>query len=150
MRVVFLETVKGAGQAGEIKEVSDGYARNFLLPRQLAAAATDSAVKRLEDQRKQGSQKAARIGAQAAELAAQLNATTVTLTPKVGAQGRLYGSVTNSHIAQQLQKLTGHAIDHRRVLLENPIRSLGEYEVPVRLTNDISATVKVVVRAPAG
>ncbi len=150
MRVVFLETVKGAGQAGEIKEVSDGYARNFLLPRQLAAAATDSAIKHLEDQRKQGSQKAARIGSQAAELAAQLNATTVTLTPKVGAQGRLYGSVTNSHIAQQLEKLTGHAIDHRRVLLENPIRSLGEYEVPVRLTNDISATVKVVVRAPAG
>ena len=150
MRVVFLETVKGAGKAGEIKEVSDGYARNFLLPRGLAAAASGSTVKHLQDQRSQEAQKASRLEAQATELAAKLNATTVTLTPKVGAQGRLYGSVTNSHIAEELQKLTGHAIDHRRVLLEDPIRSLGEYEVPVRITSDISATVKVVVRAPAG
>lgn len=150
MRVVLLEAVKGIGKAGEVKEVSDGYARNFLIPRKLATAASGGAVKQIEDQRRQEASRAARIEAQASQLAQQLSSTTVTITPKVGAQGRLYGSVTNTHIAEQLSKLTGHEIDHRRVLLENPIRSLGEYQVSIRLTHEISATVKVVVQAASG
>ena len=142
MRVIFLEDVPQIAKAGEVKEVADGYGRNFLLPRKLAVLATAGALKR----EKQTATRAARIAAEAGTLAAQFNGMTVVITPKVGAQGRLYGSVTNAHIATEMQKRTGQRIDHRRVLLPDPIRQLGSYQVEVRLSSDISATITVNVQ----
>lgn len=150
MRVVFLENVPSVANAGEIKEVADGYGRNYLLPRKLAAVATPGLLKQLEVERKAAAHKEARLEAQAGELAQRLNGLTVTVAAKVGAQGRLYGSVTKAHIAEELQKLTGHAIDRRRILLEqDPIRHIGTYAVEVRLANDVSASINVLVQSNA-
>ncbi len=146
MRVIFLEDVPQIAKAGEVKEVADGYGRNFLLPRKLAALATAGALKQVEQREKQTATRTARIAAEAGTLAAQFNGMTVVITPKVGAQGRLYGSVTNAHIATEMQKRTGQRIDHRRVLLPDPIRQLGSYQVEVRLSSDISATITVNVQ----
>lgn len=146
MQVVFLEDVPNVAKAGEIKNVKDGYGRNYLLPRKLAAVVTPTVLKQLEEQQKALARKKERLEAQAAGLAEQLNGLTVTIAAKVGTQGRLYGAVTNAHIAEELQKITGHSFDRRRVLLEDPIRHLGSYPVEVRLSHDASATITVVVQ----
>ena len=149
MRVVFLENVPRVANVGEIKAVSNGYGRNYLIPRKLAIIATPAALKQLERQQQLEAQRATLLEAKADELAQQLNDVTITIMPKVGAQGRLYGSVTNTHIAKELETLTGHPFDHRRVLLENPIRRLGSYPVEVRLTNELSVAITVQVGEPA-
>ena len=149
MRVVFLENVPNVAHAGEIKEVAAGYGRNYLLPRKLAAVATPALLKQLEEQHRAEARRAVRLEVRAEELGQRLSGLTVTMTPKVGAQGRLYGSVTNAHIAAELEKLTGHSVDRRRVLLANPIRRLGSYPVEVRLTSDVAVTVMVEVTTQA-
>ena len=146
MQVVFLEDVPDVAKAGEIKNVKDGYGRNFLLPRKLAAVVTPTVLKQLEEQQKALARKKERLEALAAGVAEQLNGLTVTINAKVGTQGRLYGAVTNAHIAEALQKVTEHSFDRRRVLLEDPIRHLGSYPVEVRLSGDVSATITVVVQ----
>lgn len=147
MKVVFLENVPNVATAGEVKEVAEGYGRNYLLPRKLAAVATPAALKQLEEQHQSQARREARLEAEAGKLAKQLEGTTVTMNVKVGRQGRLYGSVTKAQIAEELQKLTGHAFDRRRVSLEeDPIHHVGTYPAEVRLTSEVSATVTVVVR----
>ena len=146
MQVVFLEDVPDVAKAGEIKNVKDGYGRNFLLPRKLAAVVTPTVLKQLEEQQKALARKKERLEALAAGVAEQLNGLTVTINAKVGTQGRLYGAVTNAHIAEELQKVTEHSFDRRRVLLKDPIRHLGSYPVEVRLSSDVTATITVVVQ----
>jgi large subunit ribosomal protein L9 len=143
MRVVFLENVPRVANAGDVKEVADGYGRNYLIPQRLAKAATAAVLKEIAAQHQSLDQRAAKVEAEAEGLAKQLEGASVTITAKVGAQGRLYGSVTNQQVAAELQKLTGKAIDRRRVLLHNPIRSLGAYPVEVHLASNLSATVTV-------
>ena len=146
MRVVFLENVPNVARAGEVKTVKDGYGRNYLLPRKLAAVATPAALKRLEEQEKAHAKTAARMENKAAELGEKLDGTTVAVEVKVGSQGRLYGAVTNADIAGELTKVMGEELDRRRVLLVDPIKKLGTYPVEVRLSNDVSVTVNVEVR----
>ena len=145
MRVVFLEDVPKIANAGEVKVVKDGFGRNYLLPRGLAAPATAGILKHLEVERQAREKRQERVVTQASGLAQRLSGVTVTIRPRSGANGRMYGSVTNAHIADELAALTGAPIDHRNVILPNPIRRLGVYPVEVRLTGEHSATVTVEV-----
>ena len=154
MKVVFIENVPQVANAGDVKEVKDGYGRNYLLPRKLAVPATASALKHLDQQHLAADRKASKLESEAEKLGRQLDGETIEISVKSGSQGRLYGAVTNAHLAEELAKVTGHPVDRRRVHLEEPIRRLGTYPVTVRLSNDVSATVTVQVRsegeAPAG
>ena len=146
MKVILTKDVQGTGKAGEVKDVADGYARNFLLPRKLAIPATGSALRSVE-QRKASEAKRASTEEQAARaLADRLTAAPVVLTAKVGDQGRLYGSITSADIAEQLSAQLGQPIDRRKIELENPIRQLGSHEVTIRLHRAVSAVVKVDVQ----
>ena len=146
MRVVFIENVPKVANAGEVKEVKGGYGRNFLIPRKLAVPATASVLKQVEHQHHAADRKTAKQDSEAGQLMAQLEGRTVDMVMKAGAQGRLYGSVTTAHIAEELEKITKRPIDRRKVHLGEPIRRLGNYPVTVRLSNDHLATVTIQVR----
>lgn len=144
MKVVFLQNVEGSGRTGEIKEVADGFARNFLLPRRLAAAATPDAIKRAEARAVIEARHQAELDEQARSLAEKLTAS-IVITARVGEKGRLYGSVTSGDIADEVSKLAGEEVDRHLVALEEPIKELGTYEVPVRLTRNVEAKITVEV-----
>ena len=143
MNVIFLEDVPNAARAGEIKEVADGYARNFLIPRKLALLADPSAINIIETQRKIKARHQAQTEAELATLAQQLDGTEVSLRVHTGAKDRLYGSITSADIAAELQNTTGVAIDKRKIELAEPIRQLGSYEATIRLAKDITPKIKV-------
>jgi large subunit ribosomal protein L9 len=147
MKVVLLENVAGLGNVGDIKDVANGYARNYLLPRGLAASATPQAVQQATARAQAEARRQARLDEQARGLAGRLDGQTIEIAARVGAQGRLFGSVTSSDIAEELSKLAGQTIDHHQVELEEPLRELGEYEVDVRLSRNVHATVQVKVVA---
>jgi len=145
MRVIFVEDVPNVARAGDIKEVANGYGRNYLIPQKLARLATSPAANLPEIQRRL----ATRNQSEAAlvKLANQLEGREVTLKARVGAKDRLYGSITSADIAAELQESAGVAIDKRKIELAEPIRQLGSYEVVIRLTKDIVPTIKVTVTA---
>ena len=145
MKVVLLEDVANVGRAGEVKEVADGYGRNFLLPRKLALLATPSAIKAAEAQLQKEQEKQQRFAAEITKLAEQLEGLLITFKEKVSSEDRLYGSVRDSDIARELSQLTGLDIAKEKIELEDPIRQLGEYEVPVRLSEDLAPKIKVIV-----
>ena len=147
MKVILSKDVAGTGKAGEVKDVADGYARNYLIPRKLAMPASASALKGVEQRKAAESQKAAREEAVAQELAGRLTASPVVVTAKVGDQGRLYGSITSADIAEQISKAIGQPFDRRMIQLDEPIRQLGSFEVPVRLHRAVSTKLKVDVQA---
>ncbi len=147
MKVVLLQEVQGLGGPGTIKDVADGYARNYLLPKKLATAATAGALKQIEQMRATEERRQAKLDAQAAGLAARIEGQEVTFRVRAGEEGRLYGSVTNADVAEKLQQQTGEAIDKRRVMLDEPIHAIGTYEIPVRLSGSHAPVVKVVVEA---
>lgn len=149
MKVVLSKDVKDLGSAGQVKEVSDGYARNFLFPRKLAVPATAAALKQVEDREKAASRKAATEERQARELAARIKDQPLRIFPRVGEQGRLYGSVTAGDIAEALAKQLGQPVDKRKIELEEPIRTLGEYRVPYRLSRTVTATLQVQIEREA-
>ena len=153
MKVVFLETVEGSGSMGEVRNVANGYARNFLLPRGLAAPATPQILQRaaqlaaIEEQRQQSQDE------QAQGLVGTLESQPLVMAVRVGEQGRLYGSVTNADIAEKAGEILGEPLDRRRILLPEVIRSVGVYTVPVRLSRNVTANASVVVvdaEAPEG
>jgi large subunit ribosomal protein L9 len=146
MKVVFLQNVEGSGRTGEIKEVADGFARNFLLPRRLAAPATPDAVKRAEALAAAEARRQAELDDQARTLAEKLTAP-IVITVRAGEQGRLYGSVTAGDIAEEASKLAGQEVDRRLLVLEEPIKEVGIYEIPLRLTQNVDATLMVEVVA---
>jgi len=146
MKVILSKDVAGTGKAGEVKEVADGYARNFLFPRKLAIPASGGAMRNVEAKRASEQKKAAAEEAAARALADRLQAAPVVLTAKVGDQGRLYGSITTADIAEQLSAHTGQSLDKRKIELDEPIRHLGTFEVTIRLHRAVSATVKVDVQ----
>jgi len=145
MRVIFLEDVPNMARAGEIKEVANGYGRNFLIPKKLALLANSPATSRPEVQRKLTTQN--QTEDELVKLANRLEGREVTLKARVGAKDRLYGSVTSADIAAELQNIAGVAVDKRKVELVEPIRQLGSYEVAIRLARDIVPKIKVTVTA---
>lgn len=145
MRIVFLQTVPGSGQVGEVKNVANGYARNYLLPRKLAAPATPDNLRQAEARSQADVRRQARLDAQAREIATKLEGQTVTIAVRVGEQGRLFGAVTSQDIAHEVSRLAGREVDHRQVELEVPIREAGEYAVTVKLSRNVETTVSVAV-----
>ncbi len=145
MKVLLVHDVEHLGKAGEIKDVSGGFGRNYLLPKGFAVLATKSQIKQAEERLAAQRRRAEAARKDAEALAAKLAELTLTFVVKVGEQERLYGSVTNADIAAKLHEVAGIEIDRRKIALEDPIKRTGEYEVPVELTSGVSATLKVVV-----
>lgn len=145
MKVLLLQNVKGLGKAGEVKEVADGYARNFLIPRGMAVPATPSNLRKAEHQKRIEEEKMKRLAEDAQALAEAISKLTLTFRVKAGQEGKLFGSVTNADIALALEKELGHAFDKRKIELEEPIKHLGTYSVPIRLLPDLIPQVRVVV-----
>jgi len=143
MKVVFLKDVKGKGKKGEIKNVADGYAQNFLIKNGYAAEANAQALSQIEGQKKLEAKNAAAELAEAQTLKEKVEALTVELKAKSGDGGRLFGSVSTKQIADALQKVHGIKIDKRKMTLPDGIRSLGFTNVPVKLHHEVSATLKV-------
>lgn len=146
MKVILSKDVEGTGKAGEVKDVADGYARNYLIPRKLAIPATGGALKTVEARKAAEQKRAANEEAAARALADRLTSSPVVVTAKVGDQGRLYGSITSADIADQLSAQIGQPIDKRKIELGDPIRQLGTFEVTIRLHRAVSAAVKVDVQ----
>lgn len=146
MKVVFLKDVKGKGKKGEIKEVAEGYARNFLIKNGHAKEATNSAVSELQGQKRLEEKNAAAVLQAAKDLKEKVEALEVTIKAKSGEGGRLFGAVSTKQIADELQKAHGIKLDKRK--MENDgIRALGYTSVPVKLHNEVKATLKVHVIA---
>ncbi|KSU81694.1 50S ribosomal protein L9 [Fictibacillus enclensis] len=142
MKVVFLQDVKGKGKKGEIKNVSEGYARNYLLPNNLATEATKGALSVVEGQKKSEEKKAAAALEDAKQLKEKLEKMEVEIKTKAGEGGRVFGSVTSKQIADGLKKLNV-TIDKRKIDLSNPIKALGYTNVPVKLHPEVTGTIKV-------
>ncbi len=147
MKVIFLQDVHNVARAGEIKEVANGYGRNFLIPKKLALLAGPSAISTIEAKLKAKAKNQEQIEAELVELAKQLEGKEVILRAQVGAEDRLYGSITSADIAAELESTAGLAIDKRKIELAESIRQLGSYEVAVRLAQDIIPKIKVTVIA---
>ena len=145
MKVILLQDVKGKGKKGQLLEISDGYARNFLLPRKLAVEATADTINTKKMNDKAAAEKEAKERAEALEISKQLRDTTLTVTAKGGGAGRLFGSVTNQEIADALKAKTGIALDKRKIVIADPIKSVGTYTVQCKLGYEITAplTVKI-------
>ena len=143
MKVIFTQDVKGKGKKGEVKNVSEGYARNYLLKNNLAIEATPGNLKGLEAQKNKEKQKEQEEVKEAEKLRDTLKRLEVTLKTKAGEGGRLFGSITSKQIAEELQKSYKIKIDKRKIELDQPIRSLGYTNVPVKLHNDVTGEIKV-------
>lgn len=146
MKVIFLKDVKGKGKKGEIKNVADGYAHNFLIKQGLAIEANNTNISTLEGQKKKEDKRAAEELAEAKKLGEQLEKITVELSAKAGEGGRLFGSITTKQIADELLKKHGIKIDKRKMELSDAIRTLGHTKVPVKLHHEVLATLTVHVK----
>ena len=145
MKVILLQDVKGKGKKGQMLEVSDGYARNFMLPRKLAVEATTDAINTMRMNDKATQERIAREKAEAMALAQKLREMTLVVTAKGGGAGRLFGSVTNQEIADALKTKAGVTIDKRKIVISDPIKNVGTYTVTCKLGYEITAplTVKI-------
>ncbi|ARD48375.1 50S ribosomal protein L9 [Sporosarcina sp. P37] len=143
MKVIFLKDVKGKGKKGEVKEVSTGYAQNFLLKNNIAIEATPGNLSKLEGQKNRQKKDAAAELAEAKEVKEQVEKLTVELHAKSGEDGRLFGSITSKQIGQALEKQHKIKVDRRKMELPEPIRALGFTNVPIKLHPDVTATLKV-------
>lgn len=144
MEVILRDHVEKLGKRGEIVKVSDGYARNYLLPRKLALPATDGNRKHVERERKIMETREAEEKSQAEAIASRLSTIDITIARRVGETEQLYGSVTATDIAEFL-KTKGFEIDRRKLILPEPIKTLGEHDVPLKLHREVSAPLKVKV-----
>ncbi|MFG6497679.1 50S ribosomal protein L9 [Fictibacillus sp. UD] len=142
MKVIFLQDVKGKGKKGEVKNVSEGYARNFLFPKNLASEATSGAMAALQGQQKSEEKKQQAQLEEAEALKAKLAEMTITIKTKTGEGGRVFGSVTSKQIADGLKE-QGIKIDKRKIELADPIKALGYTNVPIKIHSQVTATVKV-------
>ncbi len=145
MKVVLLESIEGLGTAGQEVKVKDGYARNYLVPKGLALAATDKNLKTFKDKIEASIKKEAKTKAHAEQLAADLAKVSLEFEVKVGQEGKLFGSITSANIADALNE-KGYEIDKKKVVLAEPIRHVGSHTVGVRLYPEISAEVAVEVK----
>ncbi len=145
MEVLLLQDVETLGQAGDIKRVADGYARNYLIPRQLAVLATPGAIKQAKTRRQATARREVKELDEAKALAERLDGVTVSFMARAGETDRLYGSITNVAIAQALEKKTGQEVDRRKIELEEPLKELGTHAVTVKLAAEAEAKVTVVI-----
>ena len=145
MKVILLQDVKGKGKKVQMLEVSDGYARNYMLPRKIAIEATADAVNTMRMNDKAAAEKAAKERAEALEISKQLREMTLVVTARGGGAGRLFGSVTNQEIADALAAKTGIRLDKRKIVIADPIKAVGTYTVQCKLGYEITAplTVKI-------
>lgn len=146
MKVILNKDVKDIGKAGSLVEVSDGYARNFLFPRQLAAEATPGAMKGYEERKAAEQRREERTLAAAQEAARQLEEAKVVVKAKSGTDGRLFGTITTKEIAEAVNKQTPHQVDKRKIDLADPIKALGTYPFNVKLHPQVIAKMKVTVQ----
>jgi large subunit ribosomal protein L9 len=146
MQIILRQDIESLGSAGELINVKDGYARNFLVPRKLAYVASPSAKKRMEQEMKQIVKKIEIEKMSLEQIAKKISALSVTIPMKVGEESRLYGSVTNVKISEGLMN-QGYDIDRHQIVLDEPIRTLGSHEVTVKMKHGVSTTVKVNVIA---
>ena len=146
MKVILLQDVKGKGKKGQMLEVSDGYARNYMLPRKIAVEATPDAINTMKMNDKATQDRIAREKAEAMEVSRKLRGMTLTVTAKGGGAGRLFGSVTNQEIADALAQEAGIKLDKRKIVIADPIKNVGTYTVTCKLGYEITAplTVKIV------
>jgi large subunit ribosomal protein L9 len=143
MRIILQKEVEKLGQPGDIVQVADGYARNFLIPRGLAAPATKGAVDNAERLRKGSEERERRAKADAEALGARLSKTPIRISAQAGEDGRLFGSITGHHVAEEIGRQLETPVNHRRVRLEDPIRSLGVHQVRIHLHPEVDANVTV-------
>ena len=145
MKVIFLQDVKGKGKKGQMAEISDGYARNYLLPKKLAMEATPDAINTMRMNDKAAAERAAKERAEAVEISKKLREMTVVVTAKGGGAGKLFGSVTSQEIADALKAKSGIVIDKRKIVLSDTIKTVGTYTVQCKLGYEIVAplTVKI-------
>lgn len=145
MIVILNRDVKGTGKAGEVVKVSDGYARNMLLPKGWATEATDGNIRSLEKQKALQAKQRAEDKAAAEELAAKLAETRVVIKTKSGEGGRLFGSITSKDIAEETRKQTGINLDKKKIQLSSPIKTMGTFEVEVKLFQEVTGKLTVEV-----
>jgi large subunit ribosomal protein L9 len=147
MKIILQKPVETLGEAGDIVQVADGYARNYLFPRGLAAPASKGAVRHAERVRAQVQERQRKGKDEAETLAERLGKTPVRMQAQAGEEGKLFGSITGQHIAEQIHEQLGEKVDHRDVRLEEPIRSLGVHTIKVHLHPEVDASVTVDVVA---
>ncbi len=143
MKVILLQDVKGKGKKGQMLEVSDGYARNFMLPKKMAIEATPDAINTMRMNDKATQERIAKEKAEALEVSKKLRAMTLVVTAKGGGAGRLFGAVTNQEIADALKKQSGIVLDKRKIVLSDPIKAVGTYTVTCKLGYEITAPLSV-------
>ena len=146
MKVILTQDVRGQGKRGQMIEVSDGYARNFLLPRKLAQEATADNINTMRMNDKATQERQAKERAEALELRNRMKDMTVVVTAKGGGAGRLFGSVTNTGVSEALAKQAGLQLDKRKIVLDEPIKSVGVYTVKCKLGYEINAELKIEVK----
>jgi large subunit ribosomal protein L9 len=142
MEVILREDVDKLGTRGQLVKVASGYARNFLLPKRMAVAATESNKKIVEQERQAHLRREAKVVGEAGELGKLMGAVVVTISQKAGENGQLFGSVTSKDIADALEA-QGYTIERRKIALEEPIKSLGEFKVPLRLHREVTVEIAV-------
>jgi large subunit ribosomal protein L9 len=150
MKVLFKKDVADVAKAGQVKEVADGYARNFLIPRGLAVAATSAALKQVADVQAVAARHAAEEEHSAQSLKQRLEAQPIVMEAKAGSQGRLYGSVTGADVANAIQKQIGASVDRHNLDMPEHIRQVGTYQVGLRLHRAVTATLTIDVRPIGG
>src|SRR5436309_9611341 len=147
MKIILQQEVDKLGGPGDVVDVADGYARNFLIPRKLAAPATRGGVRHADRLKKAHADRIQRGLQEARSLASKLSAKPIRINAKAGEEGRLFGSITGTNVAEQIEKVLGVQVDRKRVMLAEPIRSVGVHEVQVHLHPEVDATVTVEVVA---
>ena len=150
MKIILTRDVPNIGQAGDVKDVATGYARNYLIPRGLAMKATSGALKEFERHQDAEASREERLAARAEMLAQRLSGIVLTFEAKASGKGRLFGSITTADITKALEREVGEKFDRRKHILSEPIRQIGEHIVSVRLSADIVAEVKAVVKPEGG
>lgn len=145
MKVVFLEDVPNVARAGEIKDVANGYSRNYLIPKKLATPATAEAINALAAEIASQERVEAKTEAELIEMAAQIDGREIFIEARSGGKERLYGSITAADIASELETVTNLTIDKRKIKLDEPINQLGSYDISIRLAKDIVPGIKVTV-----
>ena len=145
MKVILLQDVENLGKAGDLKDVANGYARNYLLPRKLAAGATPALMQNHQQRIAAEQRKREKLAEQNRQQAEQLGQATLTFKARVGREGRLYGSITSQDIAAALRETKGINIDRRGIELPNPIRSIGTFTVPVKIAPKLESKITVIV-----
>lgn len=143
MKVIFLKDVKGQGKKGEVKEVSEGYAQNFLFKQGAAAPATGGNIKTLENQKLSEAKRKEKEKQDAVELGEKIKEITLEMKHKAGEGGRLFGSITTKQIAEELEKQKKISIDKRKMQMEDPIKMIGSFSIPIKLHTEVTTTLKV-------